>query len=55
VTLPLKFPVPVGAKVIVVEVDVPAFSVSGRERLLIVNPAPLKVADVMMRSVPPLF
>lgn len=55
VTLPLKFPVPVGANVIVVEVDVPALSVSGRERLLIVNPAPLKVADVMLRSLPPEF
>jgi hypothetical protein len=55
VTLPLKFPVPVGANVIVADVDDPAFSVSGRARLLIENPAPLIVADEMMRSVPPLF
>ena len=55
VTLPLKFPVPVGANVIVAVVDDPAFSVSGRARLLIENPAPLIVADEMMRSVPPLF
>ncbi len=55
VTLPLKFPAPVGANVIVTEVDVPGFSVSGKERLLIENPAPLKVADVMLRSLPPLF
>ncbi len=51
VTLPLKFPIPVGANVIVVEVDVPAVNVSGRSRLLIENPAPLNVADVMVRLV----
>ena len=55
VTLPLKFPVAVGANVMVAEVDVPGFSVSGRARALIENPAPLKVADVMARLVPPLF
>ncbi len=55
VTLPLKFPVVVGANVMVAEVDVPGFSVSGRARALIENPAPLKVADVMARLVPPLF
>ena len=55
VTLPLKFPAPVGANVIAAEVDVPGFSVSGRARLLIENPAPLMVADVMVRLVPPLF
>ena len=55
VTLPLKFPVAVGANVMVIEVDVPGFSVSGRARVLIENPAPLKVADVMERLVPPLF
>jgi len=55
VTLPLKFPLPVGAKVIVAEVASPAFSVSGRARLLIENPAPLSVALVMVRPVPPLF
>jgi hypothetical protein len=51
VTLPLKFPTPVGANVTVVEVDVPGSSVSGRARLLIENPAPLIVADVMVRLV----
>jgi len=55
VALPLKFPVPVGANVIVVEVAFPACSVSGRARLLIENPAPLSVAWVMVRSAPPLF
>jgi len=55
VTLPLKLPVAVGANVIVAEVDDPGFSVSGRARVLIENPAPLSVADLMMRSVPPLF
>ena len=55
VTLPLKFPAPVGANVIVADVDDPGFSVSGRARLLIENPAPLIVADLMMRPVPPLF
>ena len=55
VTLPLKFPAPVGANVIVSEVDDPGIRVSGRARLLIENPAPLIVADLMMRSVPPLF
>ena len=55
VTLPLKFPLPVGANVIVAEVAFPACSVSGRARLLIENPAPLSVAWVMVRSAPPLF
>ena len=55
VTLPLKLPAAVGANVMVAEVDVPGFSVSGRARLLIENPAPLMVADVTVRSVPPLF
>src|ERR1700674_1585437 len=54
-TLPLKFPPPVGANVIVAEADVPAISVSGRARLLMENPAPLIAARVMVRSVPPLF
>ena len=54
-TLPLKFPLPVGANVIAVEVPFPACTVSGRARLLIENPAPLIVADVTVRSVPPLF
>ncbi len=52
---PLKLPTVVGANVMVTEVDVPGFSVSGTARLLIENPAPLKVADVMVRLVPPLF
>jgi hypothetical protein len=55
VTLPLKFPLPVGANVIVADAAFPAFSVSGRARLLIENPAPLSVALVMVRAVPPLF
>jgi hypothetical protein len=55
VTLPLKLPTAVGANVMVAEVDVPGFSVSGRARVLIENPAPLKVADVMARLAPPLF
>ena len=55
VTLPLKLPAPVGANVIVAVVDAPALIVSGRARLLIENPAPLMVADVMVRMVPPLF
>ena len=55
VTLPLKFPAPVGANVIVADVDAPGFSVSGRVRLLIENPAPLMVADVILRLVPPVF
>ena len=55
VTLPLKLPTAVGANVMVAEVDVPGFSVSGRARLLIENPAPLKVADVMARLDSPLF
>jgi hypothetical protein len=55
VTLPLKFPAPVGANVIVAELELPALIVSGRARLLSENPAPLNVADVMLRLVPPLF
>lgn len=55
VTLPLKAPVPVGANVIVTEAVPPECKVSGKERLLIENPAPLKVACVTLRSLPPLF
>jgi hypothetical protein len=55
VTLPLKLPVAVGAKVMVAEADDPAWMVSGRARLLMENPAPLNGAWVMMRSDPPLF
>lgn len=55
VTLPLKFRLPVGANVIVADAAFPAFSVSGRARLLIENPAPLSVALVIVRAVPPLF
>jgi hypothetical protein len=55
VTLPLKLPAPVGANVIFAEAEVPASIVSGKARLLIVNPAPLMVADVMLRLLSPLF
>ena len=55
VTPPLKFPAPVGANVIVTEAAPWGFSVRGRERLLMENPAPLKVACVMVRLVPPMF
>lgn len=44
VTLPVKFPVAVGANVTFSEAVPPACSVSGRARLLVENPAPLKVA-----------
>ena len=52
-TLPLKFPLPGGANVIVTGVERPACNMSGRARVLIENPAPLIVADVMVRLVPP--
>ena len=55
VTVPLKLPVPVGAKVMVAEADDPAWMVSGKARLLMANPAPLIVACEMVRSLPPLF
>lgn len=55
VTLPVKLAALGGANVIVAEVAPPGCSVTGTGRLLIVNPAPLKVADVMLRGVPPLF
>ena len=54
-TLPLKLPAPVGANVIVTEAELPAFRVKGMARLLIANPAPLSVAWLTVRSVPPLF
>lgn len=54
-TLPVKLPLPVGAKVTVVEVLVPACRVRGSARLLIVNPAPLKVAWLIVRSAVPVF
>ena len=44
VTLPLKLPPLGGANVTVAEVDAPACNVIGIDRLLIANPAPLKVA-----------
>jgi hypothetical protein len=43
-SLPLKFPPPVGANVIVAEAVFPTCKVSGRLRLLMENPAPLIVA-----------
>jgi hypothetical protein len=55
VTLPLKSPLPVGANVMVAEVESPECRVSGRDRLLKENPAPLSVAWVTLRSLPPLF
>ena len=55
VTLPLRFPAPVGANVIVTGAVAAACSVRGRARLLIENPAPLMIACVTVRSVPPLF
>jgi hypothetical protein len=55
VTLPLKLPAPVGAKVIVTAAAFPACNVSGKARLLMANPAPLIVACEMVRSLPPLF
>lgn len=53
VTLPVKLPAVVGAKVTLSEAVPPACSVSGKARLLVVNPAPLKVAWLMVRSLPP--
>jgi len=55
VTLPVKLPPPVGAKVTLSGAVPPACSVSGKERLLVENPAPLKVAWLMVRSVPPML
>ena len=55
VTLPLKLPLLVGAKVTVAEVLFPACRVKGSVMLLMVNPAPLKVAWLMVRSAVPVF
>ena len=55
VTLPVKFPAPVGANVTLSEAVPLAWRVSGRARLPIVNPAPLKVAWLTVISVPPLL
>lgn len=55
VMLPVKLPVLGGAKVMVAEVAPPGCRVMGTARLLMVKPAPLKVADVMLRVVPPLL
>jgi hypothetical protein len=52
-TLPLKFPDPVGANVMVAGAEAPAWSVIGRARLPSANPDPLNVAWVIVRSVPP--
>jgi hypothetical protein len=53
VTLPEKLPLPVGANVTLNEAVLPAARVSGRDRLLIENPAPLKVAWLTVISAPP--
>lgn len=53
VTLPLKLPLPVGANVTLSDAVSPECNVSGKERLLVENPAPLKVAWLTVRSVPP--
>ena len=55
VTLPVKLPAPVGANVTLSEAVPPACSVSGRDRLLVENPVPLKVAWLTMISVPPVL
>ena len=55
VILPLKLPLPVGAKVTVAEVESPECKVSGRARLPREKPAPLRVAWVMLRSLPPVL
>lgn len=55
VTLPLKLPALLGAKVRVAEVLPLACSVIGSAMLLMVNPAPLSVACSMVRSAGPLL
>jgi hypothetical protein len=55
VTFPVKFPPEVGANATLSGALFPACRVSGRARLLIENPAPLKVAWLTMRSVPPVL
>lgn len=55
VILPLKFPLLGGANVMVAEVAPPGWRVIGSGRLLRVKPAPLNVAEVRVRVVPPLF
>lgn len=55
VTLALNAPVPVGAKVSVAEVVSPECRVIGRARLFMAKLAPLSVAWLMLRSLPPLF
>src|ERR1700690_1006167 len=55
VTLPLKAPVPVGAKVSVAEIVSPGCKVRGTLRLLMAKLAPLSVAWLTVRSLPPLF
>jgi hypothetical protein len=53
VTSPVKLPLPVGANVTLSDAVPPACKVSGNERLLVEYPAPLKVAWLTVRSVPP--
>ena len=55
VMLPVKVPLDGGAKVTVASVESPVCKVSGRVRLLRVKPAPLRVARLMVRSLPPEF
>jgi hypothetical protein len=55
VTLPVKLPFPVGANVTVAVLADPEGMVSGSARLLSEKPAPLSVACVMVKSIPPLF
>ena len=54
-TLPAKLPVLGGANVTVADVLLPACKVSGSARLLIVNPAPLRVAWLIVRSAVPVL
>lgn len=54
-TLPVKLPLAGGANAMVAEVESPGCKVSGRARLLMAKPAPLSVAWLMLRSLPPLF
>ena len=55
VTLPVKLPVPVGANVTLSAAVPPDGSVSGNDKLLVANPAPLNVAWLTVISLPPVF
>lgn len=54
-TFPIKLPLPGGAKVTVAEVESPECKVRGRARLPRVKPAPLSVAWLRVRSLPPVL